>query len=95
MQLAALFDPDPETASFSTFDGSPIERKIVFEFRNRGRPREDLRQLKIAYEASEIWSKLPKERRKMVGIIHELTVKYEISEAYVRKAIKSYPNLFR
>src|SRR3974390_620263 len=50
MQLAALFHPDQETAPFSTFEGRPIERKIIFEFRKRGRRREDFRQLEIAYE---------------------------------------------
>ena len=36
-QLAALFDPDPETASFSSSNSTPMERTLKFTPRASGR----------------------------------------------------------
>jgi len=94
MQLAALFDPNPEERPFSNFEDSPIERKVVFEFRKRGRPREDFRNLAIAYEVFEIWQKAPAAKGKMDAVIYEVARKFGISEAYVRKAIKKCAKMF-
>jgi hypothetical protein len=49
--LAALFDPQNDT--YSTFDGCPIERIIVFKQRRPGSPRQDLRDLAIGSWISE------------------------------------------
>jgi hypothetical protein len=51
--LAALFDPRPET--YRTPDGAPVERKITFAHRGRGRNPEPLREIEIA---CAVWNTL-------------------------------------
>jgi hypothetical protein len=47
-QLAALFDPETETAPFSSFDSAPIERRLEFKTRHRGGGKtQALRKLEI------------------------------------------------
>jgi hypothetical protein len=47
--LAALFDPARETSPYSSFDNTPMERRLVFVGR-RGRRRQSIRKLEIAIQ---------------------------------------------
>jgi hypothetical protein len=61
-QLAALFDPEPETAPFSSSDSSPMERRLVFAKRS-GRMSQNLRKLQIAIAVVELREQQPEMSR--------------------------------
>ena len=61
-QLAALFDPEPEVAPFSSGDSSPMERRLVFAKRS-GRMSQNLRKLQIAIAVDELRAAQPEMMR--------------------------------
>ena len=84
--LAALFDP--ETPPYTTPDGAPVERKIVFEHK-APRNRETLRELAIAHAVWEARSRYGK----VESAISDVTKRFRISRRSVLMAWRRYKEI--
>jgi hypothetical protein len=85
-QLAALFDPEPETAPFSSSDSTPMERRLDFVPRRRGRISQNLRKLQIAIAVDELRAAQPEKLRE--DAIDEIAKRFGTSTRTVESALK-------
>jgi hypothetical protein len=84
-QLAALFDPETETAPFSSFDSAPMERKLTFTGRHRGGGRmQNLRKLEIGIALDDLRVRDPKKSRD--DAINEIAEQFSVSTRTVEEA---------
>ena len=85
-QLAALFDPDPETASFSSSDSTPMERTLKFTPRASGRISQNLRKLQMAIAVNELRDQWPEKSRD--DAINEIAERFGKSTRTIETALE-------
>jgi hypothetical protein len=84
-QLAALFDPDPEAAPFSSSDSTPMERRLYFVPRP-GRMSQNLRKLQMAIAFNELCNQQPEKSRD--DAINEIAERFGKSTRTIETAIE-------
>jgi hypothetical protein len=83
-QLAALFDPETETAPFSSFDSAPMERRLEFAPRHRGGGRQQaLRKVQLAIAFDELCRQPGKSRD---DALHEIAERFSVTTRTVETA---------
>jgi hypothetical protein len=84
-QLAALLDPEPEVAPFSSGDSTPMERRLEFVPRRRGRISQNLRKLNIAIAFDELRAAQPEMSRE--DAIDEIAKRFGKKTRAIEKAL--------
>jgi hypothetical protein len=88
-RLAALFDPETETAPFCSFDLAPIERQLTFKTRHRGaRTTAAMSRLEIAIAFNRLQAKSSRK-----DALEEIAKRFAISTRTVEAAIAYHRSL--
>ena len=87
--LAELFDGLPP---YLSFEGGPLTRKIVFENRKAGQPKEiKLRNMHLAADYQEL--RAEPERLPHKKAVDRVCKKYGVSDTAVKEALRTNPDL--
>jgi hypothetical protein len=92
LRLAALFDPDPETAPF--IDLSPIERRLEFEPRKDGRKvTTEISRLELARAFNAAWAAKGQAPKARDDALNEIADQYGLSTRSVEAAWSYYKSV--